>query len=317
MIFGHQKNLKIFSRYLKENRFPHGVLFTGPSKIGKRRAAIEITKYLEAPHTENFLDFAQKDCCCQTCQLIENGNFPDLYEVKGEEEILIKGIREIRQKIALTSFSPYKIIIINNAENISSEAAGAFLKTLEEPKGKTIFFLLSSKPNLLLRTIISRVEIFKFKPFSKEVIRKFLKKSGFQSESVIVDFSFGRPGLAQELSIDKSKILYYNSLVKLIEKLEKFSIIERLKTAEKVEKQKDLDDFLFLLGVWFEDMFLLKNGVSKISLEFKEEKIKEMGKNFYEERLKKIIQEIQQTKKYLLFSNVNRLLALENLLLAI
>lgn len=317
MIFGHQKNLKIFSRYIAENRFPHGVLFAGLKNIGKRRVAIEIAKYLEDDHIENFFDFSQKDCFCRTCFLIEKGNFQDIIEIKEEGEIHIQKIREIRQRVSLSSFSRFKIVIINDVENLSPEAAGALLKTLEEPKGKTIFFLLSSKPNLLPRTIISRVEVFKFQPFSKEEIKNFLIKNSFLIEPAVIDLSFGRPGLARGLSIDKNKISYYNYLLKIIENIGMYSIPERFKTAKRIEEEGRLDDFIFLLEVWLRDLILLKNGVSKISLSFKKKEMEKKIVNLSESETKKEIREIQKIKNYLMFSNVNRLLAIENLMLNI
>jgi len=318
MIFGHQKNIRIFSQYLKEKRFPHAVLFSGPERIGKRKMALEIAKYLEGNHPESFVEFSQKECSCRICGCIERDQFPDILEIKEEQgQISIQKIREIRKKLSLSSPYPFKIVIINKAHTLSEEATGALLKTLEEPRGNTIFFLLTSMFNILPQTILSRVEIFRFSLLSKEEIKDFLKNFSLSEpeKEKIAEFSLGRPGVAKEMAIDRNKILYYNSLLETIRNVKRLSIFERLKTAEEVKRRNETDDFLSLSNFWFRDLLFAKNGISQFSFSFKKEEIRKESENFSKERLKGIIKEIQKTKIYLLFSNVNQLLALENLLL--
>ena len=271
MIFGHQKNLKIFSRMIAEGRFPHGVLFAGPKGVGKRKAAIEIAKFLEGGHKGNFFDFSKKDCNCSSCALIEEGKFPDIFEIKQEgKQISIKSVREVRSRISLSTPYPFKIVIVDGAEALSQEATGALLKTLEEPRGKTIFFLLTSMQNILPRTILSRVEIFKFSPLSKKEIKKnldqflssFSQYSQLSHKEEIVDLSLGRIGLAKELALDKSRILYYNSILEEVEKIGKLSVFERFGQAEKIEKNGKIDDFLLFGKLWFRDLLLCKERAS-------------------------------------------------------
>ena len=61
--------------------------------------------------------------------------------------------------------SPYKVAVLRNAHCMNKEAQSAFLKLLEEPKGDSIFFLLTEYPDELLPTIRSRVQEFKFYSF--------------------------------------------------------------------------------------------------------------------------------------------------------
>lgn len=337
MIFGHQKNLILFSSYLafprsqndfKELPFPHAVLFMGPAKIGKRRVAIEISKYLLGhlkKGQENFFEFSQKECSCKMCNLIEEGKIPEIIEVREEGQIPIKKIREIKERISLSSLYFWKIVILDNAETLSEEATGALLKILEEPRGGTLFFLLSSQYLRLPKTILSRVEIFKFQLLSKEELRKFLeiqkeKNSvpGDEKElSEIVDLSLGRPGLGKELLLDKNKKLYYSRLLEEIKKINKIPVFDRMLFAERIEREGRLEDFLFLAKFWFRDLLLVKNGISQISFEFKREEIQKESKRFSREEIKNLLLEIEKTRKYLSFSNTSRLLLLENLLLNI
>lgn len=322
MIFGHQKNLKILSTLISENSFPHAVLFAGPQKIGKRKIAIEITKYLQKEHKENFFEFSKKNCECQICKLIENGNFADLVEINETEgQIPIQKIREIREKLSLTSIYPFKIVILNNVEKLSPEAAGALLKTLEEPKGDTIFFLLTSMPNLLPKTILSRITLFKFSLLPKDEIKKFLVYVGTKplpsQEEKIIDLSLGKPGLAQELLIDKKKLIYYDSLLEKIESFYKTTVFDKIQLSEIIEKRGETEDFISLAEFWFRDLLLTKSGLKNISFGYKKNIIENITKSLSMEKIEESLKEISTTKRYLFFSNVSRILAFENLLLSI
>ena len=324
MIFGHKKNLKIFSTYLSKGNFPQAVLFSGPIGIGKRKIANLIAKYVEIKHSENFFEFSRKECLCETCQSIEKGRFPDVFEIKKEKEkITIKEIREIKKKFSLSSLYPYKIAIINNVELLTREASGALLKTLEEPKGNTIFFLLTSMPNILEKTVLSRMEIFKFYSFSRKEIEEFLringilKKDNKENFEKIVDFSFGRPGFVKNLLIDKKKLFYYNRLIDSVEKIKRSSIIQRLKEAEKIEKNGEIEDFFLVLELWLRDLILKKNKSRNITFKVKENGIESQSKEFKEIELINKIKTIQNIKNSLLFSNANKLLGVENAILEI
>lgn len=98
--------------------------------------------------------------------------FSELLEVKNEdiiridsggEEIKIKEIRELKKRLGQSPFfSPYKVAIISKAEKMNAESANALLKILEEPRGKAVIVLLTSMPQSLLLTILSRCQIINF-----------------------------------------------------------------------------------------------------------------------------------------------------------
>jgi hypothetical protein len=162
------------------------------------------------------------------------------------------------------------------------------------------------------------VEIFKFYPLQRTEMEEFLKdKSEGKLKEEITNLSLGRPGIAQELVIDKTKILYYNSLLEEIKKIRNLSEFERLKKAEVLEKSGKTKDFLFLSEFWFRDLLLRKQNALSFSFSFKANEIIKESQNFSEAKLREIISQIEGTKNYLNFSNTNPLLTLENLLLKI
>ncbi len=87
---------------------------------------------------------------------------PDVYCVEPESKsrkIVIDDIRGLNKRMSQTSFSGgWKIGIILYADRMNDAAANAFLKTLEEPPGKSMLLLLTDHPERLLPTIISRCQ---------------------------------------------------------------------------------------------------------------------------------------------------------------
>lgn len=135
---------KYFENLLKNGTLGHAYLFTGPNEKIKK-------------------DFAQWLCKETTGWEFENN--PNLKIISPDAEkatpvIDIESIREmIRGFISLKPYlGDYKMVLIENAETITNQAANALLKTLEEPPAHSIIILLASKPKALPATIISRCE---------------------------------------------------------------------------------------------------------------------------------------------------------------
>ncbi len=109
-----------------------------------------------------------------------NCQFPDVITVRSADskssltnekdmmEIVIDQIRDVQNFLAYKSYyGGYKTVIMENAERMNTDAADCFLKNLEEPKGQTLIFLISAKPELLRLTISSRCQVIKFNGVSK------------------------------------------------------------------------------------------------------------------------------------------------------
>ena len=106
---------------------------------------------------------------------------PDLFVVQAEgaeagAEITIAQIRQLYNHLSMGAWSaPYKVAICKDAHRMNREAQSAFLKLLEEPKGDTVFFLLTPHPEMLFDTIRSRAQEFRFYRFAPPEIKSELK----------------------------------------------------------------------------------------------------------------------------------------------
>lgn len=145
----YYKQKRYFENLLKHDSLGHAYLFTGPDSSGKKI-------------------FAENVCTLLTGKGFENN--PNLKFVrsnteKGDYKIYIEDIRSLKSFMSLKPHSSeYKLAMIDGADAMTAEAANAMLKILEEPPKRSILILISSKPKVLPKTILSRCETVVFPP---------------------------------------------------------------------------------------------------------------------------------------------------------
>ncbi len=152
---------QILNRYFKQNRIPQALLISGGRGIGKINLAKQFAYSLLCPNRGG----DGINCGnCEYCLLIKAGNHPDFIEIISEENKTSISINQIRGVIVDTYLKPqfenYRVIIIHPADGMTISAANAFLKSLEEPPERTVFILLTDRPNKLSATIRSRCQKF-------------------------------------------------------------------------------------------------------------------------------------------------------------
>ncbi len=154
---------------LAQQTIGHAYLFSGDEGIGKRLMAL---RFAQALSCETPLSSSQPDSCgqCRACQQIASATYPDLLVIQPEQDkanpqIKIDQVREIeRHMIYRPLLSARKICIIDNADCLTTNAANAFLKTLEDPPEHSLFILVASQPLRLLATVRSRCLTLRFSP---------------------------------------------------------------------------------------------------------------------------------------------------------
>ena len=171
LIIGHQKQWQYLKKLAETDKLPHALLFYGQEKLGKKTFALEFVKWL------------LKDD-------IEKRQHPDFIFIEPEEkEIKISQIRELIWRLSLKpSLAPLKAAIINQAHCMNQEAQSCFLKTLEEPKGKTVLILVSEYPEALFPTILSRLQKIRFYPPKLAEMDDYLKEKGLEKKRTGRDY---------------------------------------------------------------------------------------------------------------------------------
>src|SRR3989442_14216114 len=139
---GNRKIIERLRSKLREDRFPHGLIFSGPEGVGKHTCALMIAKSL------NCLKAPSGEFCdqCSSCRKIEAGTHPDVMTISVEDEATQIKIAQIRQILGMLDLQPLegrnKVFIIDPADSLNDEAANALLKGLEEPPENTFFLLI-------------------------------------------------------------------------------------------------------------------------------------------------------------------------------
>lgn len=97
---------------------------------------------------------------CRHCRLIGARNHPDVLWARPENKTRVISVDSAREVIRSLSLRPAearrKAAIFVGADRLNPQAANAFLKTLEEPPGGSLLILLTSEPDRVLETIVSR-----------------------------------------------------------------------------------------------------------------------------------------------------------------
>lgn len=203
-LLGHQPQRSALERLHRGNKLPSAFLFCGPSGIGKRRVARELaqTLFCDTPN-------APYGGChhCPKCTLVAAHNHPDLHEFDAslEGNGATDKLRELLYNLQLTAFyGGHRVIIINNAEDLSAQSTNLLLKSLEEPRPDTHFILTASNRAQILPTVLSRCQSYHFFPLPEKEVRAVLASQFEGSElDELVTLSDGSLSNINELKDDK------------------------------------------------------------------------------------------------------------------
>jgi DNA polymerase-3 subunit delta' len=174
-LIGNTRVKATLASYLRNERVPSSLIFTGSDPYLQLRFAVNFAKSL------NCLEKANDACDrCSRCLAIERNLLPDLQVLAPEGQFYRKS--QMDDLIETASRRPLqaekKVFILKDAQCLNDTAANSFLKTLEEPLPSNVFILLASNLTLILPTIQSRCQILKFLPLSKDEIALELKRRG-------------------------------------------------------------------------------------------------------------------------------------------
>lgn len=197
---GNESTVESLRSAVARRRVANAYLFAGPDAVGKRTLALLLAKFLLCKHPEG-----QPCDECSSCQRIsrlsEDGVYhPDLTLIQPDGAFIkVDQIREelIRKVRMPPSESTYQVFIIDPAQKMHISAANAFLKSLEEAPGKSVFFLVTSNAAALLPTIKSRCQVYHFSRLDRqEMSNRLVEASGMnpQQAELVARLSNGAPG---------------------------------------------------------------------------------------------------------------------------
>lgn len=264
-VLGHQQNKEFLQKLLKPGSRPHALLFYGMGGIGKKMLALHFAKTFLCKSAD------KKPCgICESCRLmdIENNSFahPDFYLLTAEEagkDIKIEQVKEMAKQAAFAPvLSKHKVCIIDDAGQMTAEAANSLLKLLEEPPPGWLFILITQQAERLLPTVLSRVVRLRFDAPDSSAVQQILKAKGItQNTQVLAALAGGSPGRA--LSYNQADIFAIRrealDLLKKLPLQNPFGYIAALGWGEKYDRAAALlltEQFIYLLR----DVLLLQSG---------------------------------------------------------
>ncbi len=263
-LIGNQPVKEILRRMLAAGRVPHSLLLAGAQGIGKKRFALELAKAFVCQTPNNF------EACdkCAACIRADKFAFPKPDDkdahlkvifsehadvglvIPYNKNILVDAVRDLEKE---ANFRPYegkaRFFLIDDAEKLNTakdNAANALLKTLEEPPPTSYIFLITSRPDALLPTILSRCQTIRFAPIpAKEIEDHLLETKQFSSDDAKLTAKLSRGSIGHALAMDLEKCRSQReTMMQVLESLliKKDRVI-LLRTAEEMSDAKNKDNY--------------------------------------------------------------------------
>jgi DNA polymerase III subunit delta' len=211
-LHGHATQIAAFQEALASGRMHHAWLLTGTQGIGKgsfaRAAALRLLADAAGPAVA--LPGLDTPPDHRIAKLWEAGSHPDvmilerLYREKTKDfarSISVDQVRGLSRLFATApSFSPWRVVIVDAADDMERPGANALLKLLEEPPSNSLFFLVSHAPARLLPTIRSRCRVLRFEPLGEAdmaaALRDALPDAEAHEIAELAEAGEGSPGRA-------------------------------------------------------------------------------------------------------------------------
>jgi DNA polymerase III subunit delta' len=328
-IIGQDEAVSLLREGIVKGSLAHAYLFTGQPHTGKMTLAMELAKAVNC--TSNDAPCGE----CDSCRRIDAGKHTDVRIVnvstgvqpgeKPKTEIGIDIFREdILPQVSLPPFEgKYRVYIFEGAENLSTEAANCFLKTLEEPLGRVLFILLATDEKSLPATVISRCQRLKLRSMPLPEIEKVLiEKYEVPPENarLISHLSHGAAGWAITAAADEMVLEENTETVNQIVTFISSGYEERFTFASSIAAQFAkrngvTEEFLDNLTDFWRDLLLVKieaiDAITNVDLLLE---LHKQANNFTIEQIRKFIGEIRAARRQLAL-NANPRLVLEVLML--
>ncbi len=181
-VVGQEHVTRTLKNAIRSNRVAHAYLFIGPRGIGKTSIARILAKALNCQEGPT-----DKPCDkCPACLEIMAGTRLDVQEIDGASNRGIEDVRNLRDTIQYMPTGRFKVIIIDEVHQVTSDAFNALLKTLEEPPAHVKFIFATTEPQKIPATILSRCQRFDLRRIPLQPLMERLRLIA-QSEGVTLE----------------------------------------------------------------------------------------------------------------------------------
>jgi DNA polymerase-3 subunit delta' len=291
---------------IERRRVANAYLFSGPQAMGKRRLALTCAMSLLCQR------FDGEPCGeCPSCRSVDQairaqGFHPDLHILEPDGKFI--KVDQVRDGlIAATQMQPregaWQVFIVDPAEAMHPSAANAFLKTLEEAPGSSVFFLVSVNPVSLPATIRSRCQCYSFQPMAVDELARWLQQErGLRREEaeMVASLARGAPGTALSFDAERHRGERELALTVVRLALGLSSVEETFKVGSLLQKENEFfGDRLELVLTLLRDITLLSSAgaTAEIVNIDKRDELLELARGRSPRRLAALITEVAKMRE--------------------
>ncbi len=275
MSFRYEKALELMELAHANGRLAHAYLIMGPHGSGKERLAIQMISMV------NEVDRARR---AETLEQLRSGTTAVIGPESKSRRITVDAIRAIEHTLQMAAPAGVtKFAVVKDADRMGPEAENAFLKTLEEPPQASRLLLLTSRPEMLLETILSRcIRVMLTGSLVPQVLSE--SERGFL-EALQAHAVKGRKGISGALGLmsgfsdilkkekaaitkqneaaEKAEVAHYKNKTEGSYLKQREEYYKAMIEVEYLERRNRLIEYLVM---WFGDAMRQQHGVSHLDL---------------------------------------------------
>lgn len=308
----------ILKRTIEKNRLAHAYLFEGSRGTGKQDLAKLVAKAFLCQVRES------ADPCgdCGDCRRVDSGNHPDVHLIEPDgTTIKVEQIRGLKKEFSMRGMeSGRKVYLVQDADLMTASAGNSLLKFLEEPDGEALAILMTTRPQRILKTILSRVQVLSFHALSPDAFVKTLVDHEVKERDALL-LSRMTSNLDEALKMTEEDWIAEarNKVIQLIDDLVTrpgYSLISLQDDwipffKEKTDVQLGID----LMTLWYRDVLRTKvDQMEQIVYVDQEDRLQKQAFSLTEERLARHLEAIVDTKRRI-DANTTPQLAMEQMLI--
>lgn len=175
----------LFMNLIKTNRLQHAYIFEGVAGTGKYEMARWIAQRL---YCQKPTDDGSPCLECNQCFRIQQGEHPDVTTLQPDgQTIKVDQVRAIKEEFSKSGMETRrKILIVEDMEKMTTNAANSLLKFIEEPEGEITIMLLTTEVQQLLPTIVSRAQIIHFPIRDIKIRIEDIQEKGIPREAATI-----------------------------------------------------------------------------------------------------------------------------------